>query len=262
MDAHEKKGRWESVTVPANDELNIERLDSLKSALDDLKIIDVSRKPAGLSADLKAVSDFTSNVEAVHSLRQMGFYVAKLDDDVELFSNEGEIRVIMNDGVQYVLRFGAIAGGGDSHKEKKADAENEKDTGGLDRYLFVSVEFTPDVITKPKPETPPSIPKDAKPEEKKAAEAKLAEIEKENKRKQDEYDQRVADGKKRVAELNARFADWYYVISDNVYRKIHLSQDDLFKKKEAAPKPQEPESPKTPAAKLKELQQQGPGGKK
>jgi hypothetical protein len=32
--------------------------------------------------------------------------------------------------------------------------------------------------------------------------------------------------------LNERFADWYYVISDDVYRKIHLSHDDLVKKKE------------------------------
>ena len=40
-------------------------------------------------------------------------------------------------------------------------------------------------------------------------------------------------------ELNARFADWYYVISDEVFRKIHLNRDDLIKKKEkpAAGKP-------------------------
>ncbi|HID33565.1 MAG TPA: pyridoxal-phosphate dependent enzyme, partial [Anaerolineae bacterium] len=29
----------------------------------------------------------------------------------------------------------------------------------------------------------------------------------------------------RVKELNERFADWYYIISDEVYRKIHLSRD-------------------------------------
>ena len=55
--------------------------------------------------------------------------------------------------------------------------------------------------------------------------------------KQDEYEQKVADGKKHVAELNARFADWYYVISDEVYRKIHLGRDELFKKKEPANRP-------------------------
>ena len=44
-----------------------------------------------------------------------------------------------------------------------------------------------------------------------------------NKRKQEEYDAKVAAGKKHFKELNDRFADWYYVISDDVYRKIHLT---------------------------------------
>ena len=33
----------------------------------------------------------------------------------------------------------------------------------------------------------------------------------------------------RVAELNARFADWYYVISEDVYKKIHLGRSDIIK---------------------------------
>ena len=61
-------------------------------------------------------------------------------------------------------------------------------------------------------------------------------IEKENKRKQEEYDEKVAAGKKHVKELNDRFADWYYVISDDVYRKIHLTRADFVKKKEAKDK--------------------------
>ena len=34
--------------------------------------------------------------------------------------------------------------------------------------------------------------------------------------------------------MNERFADWYYVISDEVYQKIHLSREDVVKKKEKA----------------------------
>jgi hypothetical protein len=34
-----------------------------------------------------------------------------------------------------------------------------------------------------------------------------------------------------VKELNERFADWYYVISDNTYKKIHISRDELIKEK-------------------------------
>jgi len=35
-----------------------------------------------------------------------------------------------------------------------------------------------------------------------------------------------------VKELNGRFADWYYIISEDTYRKIHLTRNDIVKKKE------------------------------
>ena len=52
--------------------------------------------------------------------------------------------------------------------------------------------------------------------------------------KQDEYDDKVKKGQERVKELNDRFADWYYVISDDVYRKIHLTRADIVKVDENA----------------------------
>ena len=192
-----------------------------------------------------------------------------------MFSNEGEIRLVMKDGVEYVLRFGGIAGMGASKKDEKS---KDKDKGGgLNRYLFIMVEFNPELIPKPDLEKLPPVKKDAeekKSKDKKAEEKKKAEtaererIEKENKRKQDEYNQKIADGKKRVEELNARFADWYYVISDEVYHKIHLGHDEIYRKKakeqdkaktgqdsgNAMPAPSQAEL-------LEMLKRQGPGGK-
>ncbi len=34
-----------------------------------------------------------------------------------------------------------------------------------------------------------------------------------------------------MKELNERFADWYFVISDGTYKKIHINRDQLIKKK-------------------------------
>ena len=289
------KGKgWAPLKLADDEELNAAKLDELKTALDDLKIVDVSRKPAGLSADLKAAADFFTNRDAIASLASRGFFVAKLKDPsgsvtVELFSNDGEVRVPMKDGVEYVLRFGGLTG----ESSKKTDKENGKDgkdktpgSSQLNRYLFVMAEFNPAAIAKPQPEPLPEAKKkeeakkpdadekpaeakpaddkkaeEGKPEEKKADENKDAEkktdekpvdakkaeeknvedkraadaerlrIETENKRKQDEYEQKVKDGKKKVGDLNARFADWYYVISDDVYRKIHLGRDEIIKKK-------------------------------
>jgi len=294
------QGRWTAVPLADDMQLNAAKLDELKTALDDLKIVDVARKPAGLSADLKAAADFAGQQAAVESLAQRGFFVAELTEgQPELFSNDGEIRIVMKDGVVYVLRFGGIAGA-TKQEDKPKDADKDKDEkgDGLNRYLFVMAEFDPEVIAKPQLESLPELKKDEekkgdeekKPNEKKADEKKADEkkpegekedpkaererIEKENKRKQEEYEQKIADGKKRVAELNDRFADWYYVIADNVYRKVHLGRDDLFQKKEKpkddAAKKNEPakddpggkQEPQTPGAALDKLEAEGPGGKK
>jgi len=313
-----KDGKWVSVKLAADEELNAAKLEELKTALDDLKIVDVSRKPAGLSADLKASAVFSTRRDAIASLASRGFFVAKLKDpsgaeSVELFSNDGEIRVLMKDGVEYVLRFGGLTG----ESSKKADKEKGKDgkdktPGGpqLNRYLFVMAEFNPAAIEKPQPEPLPEAKKkdeakkaeetkpadDKKPdegkaeekkadekedaetkpddkpadgkkadekkaEEKKAADAERQRIETENKRKLDEYEQKVKDGKKKVDDLNARFADWYYVISDDVYRKIHLGRDDIIKKKAKEEKKDGAKKDESaPADDLEKLKEAGPGG--
>lgn len=82
-----------------------------------------------------------------------------------------------------------------------------------------------------KPDAKPEAKKDEKPDDT-AVKAERERIEKENKRKQEEYDEKVKKGEEQVKELNTRFADWYYVISDDVYKKIHVGRDQIVKKKE------------------------------
>ena len=110
--------------MAANEELNTARLDEMKTALDDLKIVDVRRKPKGLSDDLKASADFLGNEEASQSLANRGFYPADLDGRPELLSNEGEVRYLMKDGAKYVLRSGAAAV--DTETAKKETKKGEK----------------------------------------------------------------------------------------------------------------------------------------
>jgi hypothetical protein len=44
--------------------------------------------------------------------------------------------------------------------------------------------------------------------------------------------EKTAEGKKRVDELNRRFADWYYVITEEDYKKLRRTRDELVKAKE------------------------------
>ena len=289
-----------------------------------------------------------------------------MQDGYAIFSNEGEVRCGLNDGVEYILHFGEIAGQSSDDEEESKDeakegADGDKPTGkdadkgkdgdkekGVDRYIMVTTQFRQDLIAKPelqplpegyvepaeeaapaaegehkeaakegtaesgrrrnarrqtgrgprrrkpprktRPKNPqhrrttrppqartttaccwrwptmqsrrPKLPKtDAAPAtEKPAEEAAAAEqkpvapvdpdaaaeaaekakaaleaeakrIKEDNKRKEDEYTKKVADGEKKVKDLNDRFADWYYVISDSTYKKIHISRGDLIKEK-------------------------------
>ena len=309
----QQKKSWVDVKMADDEELNTSTLNDMKSALDDLKIVDVARKPEGLSETLRATGDVKPDSEAFESLAGRGFYLATSGDDLELVSSEGEITVSMKDGVQYVLRFGQVAGRGEEAADEGEEAEEENkekasDDAGVNRYLFVMAELNPDAIPKPElvplpgeekapegdapkeeasnggePEETEDASESEKPEgktpEAPAPEAKAAEgkaeppakpaekpaekaaeddgaktdaakekseadqererIEKENKRKQEEFDEKVNQGKDRVKELNERFADWYYVISDEVYQKIHLSREDVVKKKEKEEKADE-----------------------
>jgi len=301
------------------EEVNQDALGQLRTAIDDLAIVDVVRKPEGLSADLKAGEDFLKNPKAFEDLISKGFSpVAVKSTEPEILASEGEVIVTLRDGVEYVLRFGQLQVQTDSAEgeepaadatkseddaaadadaaaadaDKKDDKKDEKQKAeNLRRYLFVMARFNEDAIQKPQLKDLPALPADgaepsnekptdekptdekapddqpagaadeqlkegedpaegAKPEEKKdeaqgAADDKSAEldqiiaerksIEAENQRLLDEYQETIKAGKKKVTELNERFGDWYYVISNDVYKKIHVGRDTVIKKSEAKP---------------------------
>ena len=59
--------------------------------------------------------------------------------------------------------------------------------------------------------------------------AEYERISKENQRKINEREEKIEKAEKKVRELNYRFADWYYVISEDVFKKIHLTRSDIIK---------------------------------
>jgi hypothetical protein len=359
-----------------DEELASAKLNDLRTALGDLKIVDVARKPVGLSGDLKAEESFTGDREAVASLAQRGFFPFQSG---EILSSNGETVVGMKDGVEYLLRFGnGTAVSADGTGDDSATKETQE--GKTGRYLFVMARFNEDLLEKPVIDPLPEVPAvpadDAKPDEKKPDEKKPDEkkpdekkpdekkpdekkdggepaapepadaaaasdaaapskadgdaadedeidadavadeaaaaddeaapgadgaapeqdaakptadapatkdadtdsaadgpeeakpatpadpgpkekgndaagkadeaeakaqaaleerrrVERENRRRQEEYDGKVEAAKKRVRELNNRFADWYYVVGDDEYGKIRLDRATVVQKKAA-----------------------------
>ncbi|MBX9789967.1 MAG: DUF4340 domain-containing protein [Pirellulales bacterium] len=324
---NDKDNKWSLAELAAGEELDDTKLNEMKNALADLRIVDVRRKPAGLSRELRKSEGIALDEQAIRSLGIRGFY---LTPDGELLSNQGEAVVSAKDGVQYVLRFGELAFDTDPNTGQEqvpaADAEGKVQApkSGNNRYIFVTAQFNPDLVPAPelqaipgeeapaappadgaqpaadgqpapgdtpplgpeagdKPAAPegaaapdneasepagpggddeapaadaaakaqePAAPADApppappQPDEAKPADAQpaaappaedpaVAAIRADNKRKQNEYEEKIKKGEERVKELNDRFADWYYVISNDVYRKIHLNRIDMLKKPNA-----------------------------
>ncbi len=239
------------------EELNKENLDGLKTALGDLKIVGVRRKPKGLGADLKAGTEIMKSQESLESLVNRGFFPVQIQgQEPVLRAANGEVLVGTKDGVEYILRFGEIASVDDSTEE-----------GKLNRYLFVTTQVDqahfPPLQLEPLPEgddkkapaeadkknaeTEDGEKKDAENdpgvddadkkddvEKKSALELERERITKENQRKRDEREENLKKAKTKVSELNARFADWFYVIAEDEYKKIHLNRNSLIKQKDSA----------------------------
>jgi len=260
LESFDDQNQPKAASLGADEELASGKLNDLRNALGDLKIIDVIRKPAGLSADLKAEESFAGDREAVASLAQRGFFAVQKGDIV---SSNGETIVGLKDGVEYLLRFGngtTVAAAGQPGPADAAQAPDEQESSS-GRYLFVSARLNEDLIAKPTldplPEAPAEGAAAAQPEggkqedgggqpEGAADELKKAEeaeakaqaaleerrrVEAENRRRQEQYDEQVKGAKKRVRDLNDRFADWYYVVSEKEYDKIHLGRDGMIQKK-------------------------------
>jgi hypothetical protein len=337
-------------TLAEDEELNTETLNALKTALDDLQIVDVVRKPQGLSDDLKAGEDFMENEEALRSLVEKGFTPTQSSDGSgagEIISSDGEVIATMKNGTEYVLRFGNLTnvGAGDNSAEQPSESETpaadaDAKASDVHRYLFVMARLNENAVKKPELEELPELPAGAtetadakddasastdaaatqradaekqdeaaateeKPadapaetnqadadaanastaEDREAAsapettstegsgekpaenteapdsestsdeESKTAEgeaqtsesdktkelealvaerkrIEEENKRKEDTYKETLEKGRENVKDLNLRFGDWYFVVADDVFKKIRLSREDVIKKKE------------------------------
>lgn len=249
------RSQSEPVRVPSGlsdtEELNSDKLNQLKTALDTLQIVDVVRKPRGLSRDLKADQSFANDNESLTSLEAAGFHFTATGD---IRSANGEIVVGLKDGVDYVLRFGGITGA-------EGDASDLK----LNRYMFAMATFDesriPAPSLEPEPQEPPPAPNvetrsqdgnggacqepasddnvegnvdtdksdDPNTTPKTAVDAERERIKQSNERKMNEYRDRKKKAVDKVADLNDRFADWYYVISEDTYKKIRMGRADIIR---------------------------------
>ena len=227
----------------------------MKNAIASLKIADVARKPDILREGLKdGQTKLSDDQEGVISLYNRGFYpAAKPGGKIELVSSDGEVNVFTKNAVQLTMRFGAVAG-----------SERSEEGEMLNRYVMLTASIDEDSIPKPELQEVPGADEPAvdnseedaeeekndateedkaddqaaaeedKDDDQPAVDDEIDRISKENQRKLDEYNEKLKKAQVQVSELNSRFADWYYVISDEVFRDVHLTRKDIIMMKEGS----------------------------
>jgi hypothetical protein len=218
-------GTWKTDRMRSNQEVASGKLNPLLSALDDLKIVGVRPKPEGLSASLTRTAGARLTQADVQSLQSRGYYFTY---DGQLVSNEGEVQVEAASGIRYTLRFGEVVygtGAAVTAGAEEADADGEQ-VPGANRYLFITADFDPKTLSEP--------PKPADTAFQDKAESEWSEADRRNKELFDAHEEwktKVEEGRVKADELNARFADWYYVIAAEDFDKLRVSRRDLVKAK-------------------------------
>ncbi len=247
--ADPRTSQWATVPIPANQEVNEDRLRSFIDALGDLKIVGVRPKPPGLTDPNDPNLQLTRSIAL--SLQNRGFY---LSPGHGLFSDQGDVIVTTDEGVVYTLRYGGpvfatgdelSAGTPDAADKKddaagsKKDAERKSKGAQENRYLLLTVSFDPDAIPKPaddkavdeaKTGGSKELPDDVFAHETQTAEQKKAAEEK-ARRDREEYERKLADGKKKIKELADRFGPWYYVTPGDSFNQINLDVNAVLRPK-------------------------------
>jgi Domain of unknown function (DUF4340) len=220
-------------TLGDDEELNMAQLDIFRAGLDQLQIADVARKPARSNNDVDMLEDktFIGNRNNQISLAQRGYHLIPTDDGTPmLISSSGELAVGMNNGVEYILRFGNIAG------------QEDGSQGKLQRYLMVSARVDESRFPMPVKRTATGTSNDGAPAPDQAEgsnqdpgttiDPKQQEaIDREFLAQQKDRNDKIETAKKFVKFLNGRFGDWYYTISDDAFQNIHLVKSGLIIKK-------------------------------
>jgi hypothetical protein len=222
-----KDDDWSANKLSSRQEVDTVKMNDLLRAIDELSIVGVRPKPEGLSQDLKRAEGSVPISQAnLLSLQGKGYYFTR---DGNLLSNEGELEVLTSGGLRYVLRFGEVLyGTGDAITAGSDSSDQEESGPGENRYLFITAAFDNSLL--PEPPKPADTGFLNKPEE------ELSDADKKNKEMQEAHDgweEKTSEGEKLAEDLNARFADWYYVISSDAFDKINLTRQDLVKRKDS-----------------------------
>jgi FKBP-type peptidyl-prolyl cis-trans isomerase len=228
FDKAKEGNKWTSPQTPAGHAVNQETIDKLLDETTRLRLTGVRPfDPAWL--------------------RQRGFYVVPRGGEggqVDLYGSEGSLEIGASDGLRYQLFFGSVALGDEEDTLANATATTRPATNpatapttapatqpakGANRYMAVFVQYDPELDRKYDVTTPLTRPATApttQPATTQASAATTQPATQPTRRAPTEAE--LAEGRKRADEQQAKFLKFFYVISDENFRKMRPPADQLF----------------------------------
>ncbi len=212
---------WTLDRVGAGKEVDVNKVNDVLKTIDELNIVGVRVKPEGLSQSLSR-TDGAVQITSMdqQSLQSKGYFFTV---DGSLVSNEGELQVRTEEGVNYTLRFGEVVfGSGLALTAGTGDGEGGD--GGENRYLFITTQFDENLF--PQPPSPANMDFQGK------ADSLMTDADRSNQRLYSDFsswEDKVKKGRDLSQQLNERFAKWYYVIPQSAFDKLDIARADLLK---------------------------------
>ncbi len=214
--------------MPTGKTLDLEMLRHVSQALADMRICSVQRKPAEIVKAFQHPENISLTEEQKQTLMERGFCVLPMNlgngSVNALFSTDGQTHVYTKDGILYRLFFGGIAG--QEVLEDFAGAGDRK----FYRYLVLTADLYPQGLPQPNLQQLQEKPAD---EAEKASYEALAAM---NAQEQKIYEEALNEARNKVDRMNVLFADWFFIIPEDVFSQIHMTYDNVFISEEEAAK--------------------------
>ncbi len=243
---------YEEKKPEENQELDAHALDTLIQTLGDLKPVDVKKKTESLAAVFRDSKPF-AEILGDEQLAQCGFHIVALPDlkrennndenteeaeklSLKLLSRFGDLEIRMKDGIVYTLHFGC-----QKFPVAASIAAGPPSESRVPFFLLLTVGFDESAVAMPDIQPDFTVADDATEATREAAKREQEKIDRSNERERTRYTKEMEAGHERAKKLNAKFADWFYLIPNDAFDKIHLTRLTAFRTKPLVAKDDEKE---------------------
>lgn len=217
---------WSDALDPmAKPDLDVATLERVRIALENFEVQDVVRKNAAHAQALRERKGTPVTFGIVNQIATMGFFLDESTSPATEVGAGGEVAFTANNGLKFRFVFGAII------PAQVSGTENDR------RYVMVSCDVDENFFPLPKKtwERKSSGGTDGAPKPPGAGALKQDdEATREAKRqyqiKLDERNSRLEAARKVADRINDRFADWFYVIDNQLYRALLPTRDEIAAK--------------------------------